>query len=204
MTHFLTVTTALSMRNELYYVAVTFALTLLLPIMVFVVITNTGLNNVSNKLVTSNATTHTIALKDPITGKIIKELSTSMVWPITGVVTLEFGENDLPYQPFHTGIDIAAANATPITPFMKGTVTQVDHLNWGYGNYVVVDHGNNITSLYGHMSQTNATKGQSVQPGDTIGYVGETGWATGPHVHFQIMVNDIPVNPRTFLGNTGP
>jgi murein DD-endopeptidase MepM/ murein hydrolase activator NlpD len=192
------------MRRELYYVALTFLLILFLPILSFVVFTNTGFSAVSNRLVATNPLNHTVQLLDPRTGKVIKEISAPMVWPIHGVVTLEFGQNDLPYQPYHTGIDIAGSINTPITPFMKGTVSEVGHVDWGYGNYVVIDHGNNITSLYGHMNQTNATKGESVQPGDIIGYVGQTGWATGPHVHFQIDVNGIPVNPRSFLGNVNP
>ena len=63
----------------------------------------------------------------------------------------------------------------------------------------MIDHGNNITSLYGHMSETDATPGQVVKLGDVIGKSGSIGWSTGPHVHFQINVFGIPVNPRTFV-----
>src|SRR5207248_3089158 len=118
--------------------------------------------------------------------KIIATINISSTWPIHGVVTVEFGEPDFPYQPIHTGIDIAGKYGTPITPFMKGTVIEVGHLSWGYGNYVVIENGNNVTSLYGHMSLTEVTKGQVVKPGDEIGLEGQSGWATGPHVHFQI------------------
>jgi len=75
-----------------------------------------------------------------------------------------------------------------------------ESLSWGYGNYVVIDNGNNVTSLYAHLSKIVVTKGQNVQPGDVIGLEGQTGWATGPHVHFETRVFGIPVNPRTFVG----
>ena len=65
--------------------------------------------------------------------------------------------------------------------------------------YVVIDNGNNVTSLYAHLSKIAVTKGQDVQPGDVIGLEGGTGWATGPHVHFETRVFGIPVNPRTFV-----
>ena len=189
------------MKREIKFVLYTFLGILLLPVVAVLVIINTGIPGVSDKLASVNATTHKIEIHDP-TGKVIATIDAATVWPVSGVVTLEFGESDLPYQPFHTGIDIANAQGKigdAITPFMKGTVIDVEHLSWGYGNYVVIDHGNNVTSLYGHMSQTKAQNGQSVQPGDTIGLEGETGWATGPHVHFQINVFGVPVNPRTFV-----
>lgn len=169
-----------------------------MPVIGVIVITNTGIPAVSDSLTNLNTKTHQIDVRDP-TGKVIAHIDIATALPVHGVVTLEFGESDLPYQPFHTGIDIVDKIRDPITPFMKGRVQSVNHLSWGYGNYVVIDHGNNITSLYGHMSETNATPGQIVQPGDVIGKEGSTGWSTGPHVHFEIKVFGIPVNPRTFL-----
>ncbi len=191
----------LSFKKELKYILYTLLGILLLPIFAVIVIANAGIPQVSDQLVSVNAQQHTIQIHDP-TGRVIATIDAQTVWPLHGVVTLEFGESDLPYQPVHTGIDIAAASGTPITPFMKGTVVKVEHLNWGYGNYVVVDHGNNLTSLYGHMSRTNSTVGQSVKPGDIIGYEGATGWATGPHVHFELRVFGVPVNPRTFISSS--
>ena len=175
-----------------------FIFVLSLPIIAIFVLTNAGIPAVSNKLASVNLNSKTVAIHDP-SGKIIANINITALWPIHGVVTLEFGQPDFPYQPIHTGIDIAGAFGTPITPFMKGKVVDVEHLSWGYGNYVVIDHGNNVTSLYGHMSQTSATVGEEVQPGDVIGLEGQTGWTTGPHVHFQINVFGIPVNPRTFV-----
>ena len=186
------------MKMELKYILVLFFGIIIFPVVAVFIITNTGIPAVSNALISVNPNTHEIQIHDP-TGKVIQTIAAATVWPVHGEVTLEFGQSDLPYQPFHTGIDIAVPIGTPITPFMKGTVQSVNHLSWGYGNYVVVDHGNNITSLYGHMSETDATPGQAVQPGDVIGKSGSTGWSTGPHVHFQINVFGIPVNPRTFV-----
>lgn len=187
-----------SFRRELKYILYTFLGVLLLPFFAVFVVANTGIPQVSDQLVTVDPQQHTIQIHDP-TGKVIATIDAKTVWPLHGVVTLEFGESDLPYQPIHTGIDISTTADKPITPFMKGTVTKVYHLNWGYGNYVVIDHDNNLTSLYAHMSRTNASVGQSVQPGDVIGYEGSTGWSTGPHMHFEVRVFGVPVNPRTFV-----
>lgn len=188
-----------SLNSEFKYVLYTFIGILLLPVIAVLVVANTGIPAVSDKLASVNVDSHKIEIHDP-TGKVIATIDSATSWPVSGVVTLGFGESDLPYQPFHTGIDIAHKTGDPITPFMKGKVLSVNHLSWGYGNYVVIDHGNNITSLYGHMSATTATAGQDVKPGDVIGKEGSTGWSTGPHVHFQINVFGVPVNPRTFVG----
>lgn len=169
-----------------------------LPIIAVLILANAGIPAVSNKLASVNTKTHTIEIHDP-TGKIIAHLDIATVWPVQGVVTLEFGESDLPYQPFHTGIDIADKIGDPITPFIKGKVIDIESLSWGYGNYIAIDNGNNVTSIYAHMSQIEVKKGQDVQPGDIIGLEGQTGWATGPHVHFETRVFGIPVNPRTFV-----
>ncbi len=143
-----------------------------------------------------------IQIKNPADGSVVKVIHPVVVWPVVGVVTLEFGASDLPYQPFHTGIDIANSQGKIgdlISPAMDGTVTYVGSLNWGYGNYVTIDHGNNITSLYGHMNSIFVKVGQKVHTGDAIGTEGMTGWATGPHVHFEIRAYGIPVNPRIFV-----
>jgi len=156
------------------FVLWTFIFVLSLPIIAVFVVANTGTEIVSNTLAKVDVVSHVVKIYNAA-GEGVAEIQAYSTWPLHGVVTLEFGESDLPYQPIHTGIDIAAASGTPITPFMKGTVAKVDHLNWGYGNYVVIDNGNNITSLYGHMSRTSTKVGQEVQPGDVIGYEGETG-----------------------------
>lgn len=188
-----------SFRKELFYVSLTFIGVLLLPFIAVLVIANTGIQLVSDQLVGVNPETHRVEIHDP-TGKVVATIEAATVWPIKGTVTLEFGAIDLPYQPFHTGIDIAGPNGAPITPFMKGKVIYADEISWGYGKHVIIDNGNNITSIYAHLSKISTKVGDEVNPGDVIGYEGQTGWATGPHLHFQINVFGVPVNPRVFLG----
>lgn len=189
---------AFSMKREFHLVFWTFIFILSLPLIAVLIITNTGTTIVSNRLATININNHTIAIHDP-TGKVIAQIQEATIWPIHGVVTLEFGKSDLPYQPFHTGIDIAGRYGDPVTPFMKGKVIYDGEISWGYGKHVIIDNGNNITSIYAHLNEIDTSVGNTVGPGDIIGKEGQTGWATGPHVHFQINVFGIPVNPRTFV-----
>jgi murein DD-endopeptidase MepM/ murein hydrolase activator NlpD len=130
-----------------------------------------------------------------------------MEWPVKGIVTLEFGESDLPYQPLHTGIDIANPEGKigdPIVPFMPGTVIYAGEIFWGFGKYIMINNGDNITSIYAHLSAIYVYQGEKVTLGQIMGEEGTTGWSTGPHLHFQININGIPVNPRTFLGDRDP
>lgn len=196
-----TIKTLWSYKKELFYVSLAFLLTLLLPIIAVIVISNTGIAIVADQLVGINLKSHKIEIHDPASGKVITTLGVSTMWPVKGVVTLEFGEVDLPYQPLHSGIDIAGKTGDPVTPFLKGKVIYVDEISWGYGKHIIIDHGNNLTSLYGHLSKINVKKDDEVKPGDVIGLEGSTGWSTGPHVHFEVRVFGIPVNPRVFLNN---
>ena len=191
-----TIASGFSFKNELRLVFFTFLFTLSLPVLILLTLTNTGITLVSNKLASIQA--NTVTLYSP-TGKVSAHVPVSRIWPVQGIVTLEFGESDLPYQPFHTGIDIASKIGDPVTPFMKGKVVFAGEISWGYGKYVVIDHSNNVTSIYAHLNEISVTKGQEVQPGDIIGQEGKTGWATGPHVHFEVRVLGLPVNPRTFI-----
>lgn len=125
---------------------------------------------------------------------------TQTVWPIHGRITTEFGVYHEPYQKTHTGIDISdgkPSGTSAVTVFRSGTVLQVSH-SGGYGNHVIVDHGNGLTSLYGHLYSISVVVGQHVNPGDTLGYEGSTGDSTGPHVHFEIRLNNQPVNPHLY------
>lgn len=95
----------------------------MLPVLAVVTLMNAGFDAVSNKLATLNTANHTIQIRDPATGQILKDISAPIQWPVNGVVILEFGESDLPYQPFHTGIDIANPDGKigdPVRPFMEG------------------------------------------------------------------------------------
>ena len=197
-----TVFTLWSYRKELKTVIGTFLLILLLPVIAVIVLTQTGINIVSGKLVSLDSSTNTVEIHDPTSGKVITTISSLMVWPVKGVISLEFARPHLPYQLFHTGIDIANAErkiGDDITPFMDGTIIYAGQTATGYGKHIIIDHGDNTTSLYGHLDKVLVYKGQKVKIEDVIGKMGSTGWSTGPHLHFQINVFGIPVNPRTFL-----
>jgi murein DD-endopeptidase MepM/ murein hydrolase activator NlpD len=128
-------------------------------------------------------------------------------WPIAGAwITQPFGPSELliepplgPYPHFHTGIDIAAPYGTPVTAAADGVVVAVAHTNVGYGNYVIIAHGGGIMTLYGHLAETAVNVGDRVARGQRIGLEGMSGLATGPHVHFELRVNDAVTDPMPYL-----
>ena len=111
-------------------------------------------------------------------------------------VTCEFGYSPITYS--HNGIDLGASEGTPIYSAGPGTVTYVGWYDTG-GNAVIVSHGSGVRTIYMHQSKTACSVGQEVAAGDLIGYVGTTGLSTGPHLHFQIEINNTPTNPRNFF-----
>ena len=121
--------------------------------------------------------------------------------PINGTVTSRFGSIESVRYGAHTGLDIAAASGTPIKAAAGGTI---EYASWmgSYGNLVIVSHGNGIKTYYAHCSKILVTKGQTVNAGDTISLVGTTGNSTGPHLHFEVRINDKPVNPQNYLYRT--
>ncbi|MDO8618333.1 MAG: M23 family metallopeptidase [Candidatus Daviesbacteria bacterium] len=196
-----------SFRKEIKFVVIAFLIVLSLPVIAVFILVNAGINVVSDQLVTVDTQTQEVEIHDPKDGSIITKITPQVTWPVSGVITLEFGESDFPYQILHTGIDIAnpyGKIGDPIHPFMEGTVTYAGEIWWGFGKHIMIDNGNNISSLYGHLSKIYVYKGQKVKITDIIGEEGSTGWSTGPHIHFQINVFGIPVNPRTFLGQGNP
>lgn len=196
------VTTAFSMKRELKLIAGTFLMLCLLPVFAVTMATQVGINLISEALASGDPQTGIVEIHDPGTGDVIGTITEPRFWPISGVVSLEFGEIHLPIQPLHTGIDIAGTLGDPILPFMGGTVMKVESLSWGYGKYVVVDHGDHVTSVYAHFDTLQVIVGQEVVAGSTVlGRRGSTGWSTGPHLHFETRVFGIPVNPRTFLSS---
>jgi len=123
------------------------------------------------------------------------------LWPVQGQVTGSFGERIDPFNgegAFHSGVDIGTSYGTPIIAPADGVVTLTDILG-GYGKAIMIDHGNGISTRYGHLSGFAVTAGQHVHRGDVIGYVGESGRSTGPHLHYEVRINDTPVNPYKYL-----
>lgn len=101
-------------------------------------------------------------------------------------------------QDYHLGIDLACYNGTHILAFNAGTVLKSEY-HWSYGNYVLIDHGGGISTLYAHMSQNTVQVGQYVQAGQLVGYCGLTGSTSGYHLHFEVRENGTVVNPRNYL-----
>jgi murein DD-endopeptidase MepM/ murein hydrolase activator NlpD len=123
------------------------------------------------------------------------------VWPVSGTITSPFGTRRHPVfgdMRFHGGIDIGAAHGTTVVAADSGSVI-ISSYNSSYGNYVVISHGNGITTLYAHLSTRSVSVGDSVSRGQQIGRVGSTGVSTGPHLHFEVSVNGTRVNPRSYL-----
>jgi murein DD-endopeptidase MepM/ murein hydrolase activator NlpD len=100
---------------------------------------------------------------------------------------------------FHSGQDFAAPIGTEIYATADGIVEKVENANWGYGKNIIIDHGYGFKTLYGHMSEFKATLGQKVKRGQLIGYVGNTGMSTGPHVHYEVIKNGTKVNPVAYF-----
>lgn len=172
----------------------------MVPVFSVLILTQAGINIVSNALAQYNPQDLVVDIRDPLTGEVVDHINQSVAWPIQGVVTLEYGESS-PYQPFHTGIDIAGPVGDPVIAFMDGKVIYADTVNWGFGRHVKIDNGHFITSIYAHLDtiDPNIKVGDIIPAGTIIGTRGNTGWSTGPHLHFQINIFGIPVNPRTFL-----
>lgn len=131
----------------------------------------------------------------------LKLAAAPTLWPVQGRVTGSFGERIDPFSgegAFHRGVDIATDIGTRIIAPADGVVRFSDIMN-GYGRTVLIDHGNGISTLYGHMSGFAVSPGQLVHRGDTIGYVGQSGRSTGPHLHYEVRIFNTPVNPNKYL-----
>lgn len=127
---------------------------------------------------------------------------TPSVWPVVGKLESGFGGRRNPFggnsYEFHTGQDIDAQWGDPVVAGATGKVTFVGWQN-GYGQLVVIDHGGGLTTRYGHLSHIDVAQGETVQRSQFIGRVGSTGRSTGPHLHYEIRINDEPVNPLQYL-----
>jgi murein DD-endopeptidase MepM/ murein hydrolase activator NlpD len=121
-----------------------------------------------------------------------------LIWPVEGTLTSPFGYR---WGQMHEGIDIAAAEGTPIMAAASGTVVlmQSEASSGGYGNYTCIDHGGGLATCYAHQSSFATSEGASVSQGELIGYVGNTGHSFGAHLHFEVRVNGVPTDPLGYL-----
>jgi murein DD-endopeptidase MepM/ murein hydrolase activator NlpD len=127
--------------------------------------------------------------------------ATPSIWPIHGWLSAGFGMRPDPFTgeaDFHPGLDISAEKGTPIHATASGTV-ELAAPSGDYGNLVIVNHGFGLVTRYGHMSKFAVWQGQQVNRGDVIGYVGATGRATGPHLHYEVLANGKLMNPLQLL-----
>lgn len=129
--------------------------------------------------------------------------SGSFQWPVPSCtyITSKYGNRVHPIfhtTKFHSGLDIAASSGSTIVAADSGTVAVATYSS-SYGNYVMINHANGYTTLYAHMSSLAVSAGQTVSKGSTIGYVGSTGWSTGPHCHFEIRYNGSTVDPAQYF-----
>ena len=126
-------------------------------------------------------------------------LGISLINPVSGIITSRFGSNDSVRDHSHSGLDIAAPYATPIKAAASGTVTFSGNANDGFGNYVIISHGNGVTTVYAHCSSLLVSAGQTVSQGEVIARVGSTGNSTGNHLHFEVRKNGVTYNPENYV-----
>ena len=143
---------------------------------------------------------------DRDSGPLDETAFTPSIWPVTGPISSGFGEREDPILgsgegEFHPGVDITGALGTPIHATADGLVTTAGMVN-GYGRMVRIDHGHGVQTGYGHMSGFAVTEGQSVVRGQVIGYIGHSGRTTGNHVHYEVRIQNVPVNPHKYLRTT--
>jgi len=127
--------------------------------------------------------------------------SVPSIWPVKGWITSGFGYRISPFThtlQFHEGVDIANAPGTPVKAPAEGYVL---YAGWarGYGNVIILGHGYGISTVFGHLEKILVKQGDHVNRGDVIGLLGSTGRSTGPHLHYEVRVNGVPVNPLNFL-----
>ena len=123
------------------------------------------------------------------------------LWPVRGQITAGFGQRMDPFSgegAFHPGVDISVPFGTKVEAADDGIVLEAGPES-GYGNEILIDHGFGLTTKYGHLSRIFVVVGQELKRGQIIGAVGMTGKTTGPHLHYEVHINDAPVNPTKYL-----
>ncbi|MBX7222377.1 MAG: M23 family metallopeptidase [Blastocatellia bacterium] len=141
-------------------------------------------------------------LRDIYNGDALKLANTPNGLPVRGYLTDGFGSRNNPFSgegsEFHSGQDISVPHGTPVAATANGLVLYAAP-RAGYGNVVVIDHGNGVTTRYGHLSAFDVEAGQRIRRGDIIGRAGNTGRSTGTHVHYEVREYDVPTDPLRFV-----
>lgn len=152
----------------------------------------------------------TIALSSPpsrkplTTSDWLRMAEAPNLWPVEGIVTGSFGEREDPFNgegAFHSGVDISSNYGHAVIAPADGVVTFAEVME-GYGRLIEINHGHGISTRYGHLSGYAIAPGERVHRGEVIGYVGLTGRTTGPHLHYEVRINSVPVNPQKYLRTT--
>jgi hypothetical protein len=128
---------------------------------------------------------------------------TPAIWPVMGHITDSFGQRLDPFSgegAFHTGVDVAADYGAPVHATADGVVVDAGQ-HTGYGRVVILDHGFGLTTWYAHLSSYAVIPGTRIKRGEVIGYTGISGRSTGPHVHYEVRMNNAPVNPWRYMKN---
>jgi murein DD-endopeptidase MepM/ murein hydrolase activator NlpD len=129
--------------------------------------------------------------------------STPSIRPAKGWISSRFGYRESPFtglREFHKGLDIANRKGTPIIATGDGTVTFAGSKGF-LGKMVVINHGHGMVTRYGHLQKISVKRKDNVKRGDTIGYMGNSGRGTGSHLHYEVLLNGIPVNPKKYILN---
>jgi murein DD-endopeptidase MepM/ murein hydrolase activator NlpD len=121
---------------------------------------------------------------------------TGFIWPVSGPINSRFGPR---WGSFHSGIDIGGVFGTGVAAAASGKVVLAAYSNYGYGNYIIIRHADGSETLYAHLSTIYVSLGQEVGQGEPIGAVGCTGWCTGPHLHFEVRIGGVAVDPLPYL-----
>jgi murein DD-endopeptidase MepM/ murein hydrolase activator NlpD len=140
-------------------------------------------------------------LQDVVQQHVSKIRATPNIWPVKGAITSHYGNRADPFngdEELHLGLDISALYGAVVHAPADGKVIYAQRMA-AYGNLLIIDHGNGLTTRYGHLSFFVAKVGQKVKRGDPIAYVGTTGRTTAPHLHYEVRMNDRPKDPRQFL-----
>ena len=128
--------------------------------------------------------------------------ATPRVWPAKGYISSYFGWRKSPIsgkQQSHKGMDIVAPFKSPVVATASGEVLRAGWSNSGYGNYVVINHGFGMKTLYAHLNAISVNVGDTIGIGDEVGLLGNTGYSTGPHLHYEVWLNEVPTNPGDYL-----